>query len=104
MKTPEALRNESNAMRHCVGLGSYDRRLSGEHSLILSLRDRKGWPHMTIEIANRTVVRARGKANSGPKHIHAAAAHRLLNIWGYYGSATWHLLDFIDGPVEYPWE
>jgi hypothetical protein len=103
MKTSKALENESGAMCHCVGHGAYERRLSEKRSLMLSLRDRKGWPHMTIEIANGEVVQARGKANSYPKDVHAAAAHRLLDIWGYYGRASGHLLRFIEGPVRYEW-
>ncbi|MCZ7861531.1 PcfJ domain-containing protein [Agrobacterium salinitolerans] len=99
MKTPAALDNESNAMRHCVGHGAYDRRLSENGSLMLSLRDRKGWPHMTIEVANGSVVQARGKANSQPKQVHAAAAHRLLDIRDFNGRASSYLLKFVDGPV-----
>lgn len=99
MKTPKALRNESNAMRHCVGHGSYDCRLTENRSLMLSLRDRKGWPHMTIEVANGSVVQARGKANSQPKQVHAAAAHRLLDIRDFNGRASSYLLKFVDGPV-----
>ncbi|MCS4088560.1 PcfJ domain-containing protein [Rhizobium sp. BK176] len=103
MKTPAALDNESNAMRHCVGHGAYDRRLSEKRSLMLSLRDRKGWPHMTIEIVNGEVVQARGKANSRPKEVHAAAAHRLLDIWGYYGGDTDYLLNFMTERPRYKW-
>jgi hypothetical protein len=103
MKTPAALDNESNAMRHCVGHGAYDGRLSEDGSLMLSLRDRKGWPHMTIEIVKREVVQARGKANSRPKEVHAAAAHRLLDIWGYYGRSTDYLLNFMSGRPQYKW-
>lgn len=103
MKTANALDNESNAMRHCVGHGAYDRRLSDAGFLLLSLRDRKGWPHMTLQIVNGVVVQARGKANSAPKQEHAAAAHRLLDIWGYFGCSTQHLLRFIENPVSYDW-
>jgi hypothetical protein len=103
MKTPAALVNESNAMRHCAGHGAYNSRLSENGSLMLSLRDRDGWPHMTIEIVNGEVVQARGKANSHPKEVHAAAAHRLLDIWGVYGKSSAYLLNFMREKPQYEW-
>jgi hypothetical protein len=48
--TPAALDLESRRMHHCVGHGSYDRGVLEGDSEILSLRDRKGRPVLTVEL------------------------------------------------------
>lgn len=68
MLTPSALDRESTAMQHCVGLGSYDRRLDDERYALFSLRDHLGHPHATIEVdrQNKALLQLRGKQNALP--------------------------------------
>lgn len=46
---PEGLANEGTAMGHCVG--GYCSSVEGGNTRILSLRDQKGRPHVTVELA-----------------------------------------------------
>lgn len=78
LKTPAALKIESYKMRHCVGHGAYDAHLERDEYLLLSLRDRQGQPHMTIELDGGIALQARGKANSVPKDRYINEARRLL--------------------------
>lgn len=59
------LKYEGQMMGHCVGAGFYNARVKKGLSLILSLRDDKNEPHVTIEIDvnSRTVVQQYGKGN-----------------------------------------
>jgi hypothetical protein len=50
MLTAEALDRESSFMQHCIGNGGYDKKLGDGMHRYLSLRDRKGRPHVTIEL------------------------------------------------------
>ena len=63
---PEDLAKEGNLMRHCVG--NYTDKVRTGKSMILSLRDDKNYPHVTIEVDtdSGTVVQTRGVANSEP--------------------------------------
>jgi hypothetical protein len=73
-----ALDDESNRMRHCIGNGGYDHLIGREDHLLLSLRDRNGQSHATIEVIDKQVVQFQGKANSTPKDEYREAAERLL--------------------------
>ena len=64
--TPAALDREGSQMQHCIGDGAYDRRLKSNTSYFLSLRDREGKPHITIEIKDGAVVQMQGKQNKAP--------------------------------------
>lgn len=77
--TPRALDNESAAMQHCVGHGTYDDKVLKGKVIILSLRDPQNKPHVTIEVDARTnsVVQIRGKQNEKPK---AEYARRVRNF------------------------
>jgi hypothetical protein len=74
LKSPRALRNESNHMGHCVGNEnlSYGRRVAEGEIQIMSLRDASNEPHVTIEYlpAPARLVQLKGKANKGvaPKY------------------------------------
>lgn len=80
LKTSAALKSESIAMRHCVGHGAYDEHLETDDYHLLSLRDKSGRPHMTIELRAGVILQSRGKANSKPKPTYAFAAARLLAL------------------------
>lgn len=64
--TPHALDRESHLMQHCIGHGSYDHRLEMENSHFLSLRDRFGNPHATIDIDDGVIEQISGKQNRLP--------------------------------------
>ena len=59
------LKYEGQMMGHCVGAGFYNERVKKGVSLILSLRDDKNEPHVTMEIdvKSKTVVQQYGKGN-----------------------------------------
>lgn len=64
----EELKFEGKVMGHCVGGSNYKQKLKNKLSLILSIRDQKNEPHVTIEIdiSSRTVVQQYGKSNKEP--------------------------------------
>lgn len=55
VESPEALNGEGAAMGHCVG--SYCNKVEAGNSVIYSLRDENGLPHVTIEVAPGRVNR-----------------------------------------------
>lgn len=63
---PKDLRDEGEAMGHCVA--GYEPIVSAGSAIIFSLRDPKGRPHVTIEVAanNNKVVQIKGKGNKPP--------------------------------------
>lgn len=66
MLSEEALDRESEMMRHCVGHGSYDWALEDDDVRLLSLRDPRGFPHVTMEVKGRDLVQFKGKQNGFP--------------------------------------
>lgn len=94
LKTPRSLDVESGEMRHCVGHGSYDHRLADPDYFVLSLRDRRNYPHATIEVRAGRIIQFRGKANHKPKPVYRDAAVRLLEPHG---------IEFLAEPPENPW-
>ncbi|MCZ7862822.1 PcfJ domain-containing protein [Agrobacterium salinitolerans] len=68
LRSPAALDRESKEMQHCVGLGGYDEGVAEGALAILSLRDRKGKAHVTMELRvdERLVVQVKGKQNRFP--------------------------------------
>lgn len=85
--TPDALDRESGEMQHCIGSGAYDGRLeSGSHAY-LSLRDRHGKAHATVECDVRPsrgwrVEQVQGKQNKEPG---AAYVGMLLPFFRKHG-------------------
>jgi hypothetical protein len=74
--TPAALDRESGEMRHCVGQGAYDHRVGTEQYDFLSLRDRFGKAHVTIELDLRPargpiIIQCQGKQNQPPATTYA---------------------------------
>ncbi|MGO4558281.1 PcfJ domain-containing protein [Mesorhizobium sp. 2RAF21] len=71
MFTPEALDIESRRMSHCVGHGSYDKKLTTDWFRYLSVRDAKRRPTATIELrqepnARWSISQCYGKRNARP--------------------------------------
>lgn len=64
--TPTALDRESAEMQHCIGNGGYDEYLECDKHEFLSLRDKAGRPHVTMEIENGCVTQLQGKQNAVP--------------------------------------
>lgn len=62
------LKYEGQTMGHCVGGANYKTKVKNKLSLILSLRDKKNEPHVTIEIDVKSsqVVQQYGKGNKEP--------------------------------------
>jgi hypothetical protein len=64
----EELKFEGKIMGHCVGGTSYKQKIKNRLSIILSIRDIKNEPHVTIEIdiPSRMVIQQYGKGNLEP--------------------------------------
>jgi hypothetical protein len=74
--TPEALDRESGEMQHCIGQGAYDHKVNTDHYDYLSLRDKFGKAHATIEVDLRfsrgpIVLQCYGKQNEPPAKDYA---------------------------------
>ena len=73
VKTPDALSLEGNIMGHCVGGSNYCNAVSKETTKIISLRDKKGVPHVTIEIQKDSdgkfsrIAQIKGTGNNSPE-------------------------------------
>lgn len=81
--SPAALDVESARMRHCIGHGAYDRRLSHPDCAYYSVRDDEGQPVATLEILRLrehwVINQFSGHRNgTPPEHVHdlfAGVAH-----------------------------
>jgi hypothetical protein len=72
VKTPDALSLEGNIMGHCVGGSNYCNAVSKETTKIVSLRDKKGVPHVTIQLDKTPegftrVAQIKGTGNTSPE-------------------------------------
>jgi hypothetical protein len=79
---PDELEIEGDIMKNCVG--AYKEKLKKGHSLIISMRDKKNEPHITIEVDIRTssVVQVKGKANTNPSEEYL----KLITEFAIYAS------------------
>jgi len=81
--TKEAYKCEGEAMGHCVG--GYDP--DNENNTIISLWDKKGEPHVTIEIRNynngdsQEIVQIKGKQNAAPAEKYKDIAAKFVRNW-----------------------
>ena len=94
---PDELEIEGDIMKNCVS--SYKSKLIKGQSLILSMRDNKNQPHVTIEIDVRTssVTQVRGKANTPPsKEYMKIIAEFALYVSGYEDYSNKEIIDLID--------
>lgn len=64
--TEASLRREGFMMQHCIGLGAYDSALTTPGVEFLSLRDRMGKAHATLEVIDGLVMQLKGKQNRLP--------------------------------------
>lgn len=111
LMTARALDVESRRMAHCVGQGAYDEALERGTIEIYSLRDRKGQPVVTIEVAldnlvwndadgdfrtipledsGRTVEQMQGPGNSKPAAEHMDVLEGFLARSGWSGWEEWY--------------
>jgi hypothetical protein len=73
VKTPDALSLEGNIMGHCVGGSGYCNAVAKQNTKIISLRDQKGVPHVTIELQKdqngsfSRVAQIKGTGNNSPE-------------------------------------
>jgi hypothetical protein len=104
--TSTALDRESVEMQHCIGQGAYDELLDDEAFEFLSLRDRFGKAHATLEITDGVITQLQGKQNEPPikEYIEALLPflmkHRLdiyipARLCGFVVDVNgrWHQLD-----------
>jgi hypothetical protein len=72
VRTPDALSLEGNIMGHCVGGSNYCNAVAKDTTKIISLRDKKGFPHVTIQLEKTPegftrVAQIKGTANNTPE-------------------------------------
>lgn len=80
--TDKDLEYEGKIMKHCVS--TYKKAVNNNQCFIISLRDSKNQPHVTLEINtnSRSIVQKRGKANSDPSKKYL----KMILEWGLYVS------------------
>ncbi|MCV9963657.1 PcfJ domain-containing protein [Pararhizobium sp. BT-229] len=86
MKTATALDRESGFMQHCVGDGAYDGMLRDPTMRLVSLRDHKNEPHVTVEmdLEKNRLIQVWGKANTIPKAEYAELMRPFFKRHGYW--------------------
>lgn len=92
---------EGDIMRNCVS--SYKNKLVRGHSLIISMRDNKNQPHVTIEVDVRTssVTQVRGKANTSPgKEYMKIITEFALHVSGFDQHLDEDVVDLINLKFE----
>jgi hypothetical protein len=101
---PEDLAFEAQAMGHCVGGDHYKSKIKNSRSLIISLRDERNMPHVTIEIGltqnhvgkwQGSVLQQQGKANLDPNEKYHAALREFALFSN--GALTKKDADFLTG-------
>lgn len=80
LKTDEARDDESSAMRHCVGDGSYDHPDDDEGCF--SLRDKHNAPHVTIDLLGFEVEQAQGRGNDDVAAKYQPLVDRASHVIG----------------------
>lgn len=67
LKTKQSIEQEGKLMDHCVGSGVYYYyNKPDETTKVYSLRDKKGNPHVTIEVRGNALTQCRGRRDSCP--------------------------------------
>jgi hypothetical protein len=86
MKSATALDRESGFMQHCVGDGAYDEMLRDPAMRLVSLRDHKNEPHVTVEmdLEKNRLIQVWGKANTIPKAEYAELMRPFFKRHGYW--------------------
>jgi hypothetical protein len=99
MLSERALDRESELMQHCIGHGGYDDTLRNEDTLLLSLRDPSGKPHVTIEIEDGELSQFQGKQNKVPLDKYIVRCLPFLNHAGVECNSTGFLVRDVAGAV-----
>jgi hypothetical protein len=73
---PEALEAEGEVMQHCVG--TYCDQVRAGETVIYSLRDPQGQPHVTMEVRDGRFQQIYGKQNQPPKDEYAARVRAFI--------------------------
>ncbi len=70
-------------MQHCIGNGAYDAELANPGNLYLSLRDKHGKPHATLEVNDEELVQLQGKQNTVPiqKYLDVLVPFLKMSKW-----------------------
>jgi hypothetical protein len=92
---------EGDIMRNCIS--SYKNRVIKGHSIIISMRDSKNQPHVTIEVDVRTssVTQVRGKANTSPsKEYMKIITEFALHVSGFDEHLDEEVVDLINLKFE----
>lgn len=76
--SPEALDAETLALRHCIGRGSYDDKLSRPDHEYLSVRDEEGIPVATLEVVYGQLIQCCGVRNAVPAPDVIAVVDRYM--------------------------
>ena len=101
---PDDLAFEAQAMGHCVGGDHYKSKIRNNRALIISLRDERNMPHVTIEIGlvrdqlgkwKGSVLQQQGKANLNPNEKYHAALREFALFSN--GALTKKDADFLTG-------
>lgn len=81
LTTDAALEQEGTAMGHCVGKDeqNYKADVRSGKTQIYSLRDAKGFPHVTVEVSDGRVEQIQGKGNAIPVARYIPAVIAFLN-------------------------
>lgn len=113
--TPEALDRESVRMQHCIGHGSYDKRLKEQDFYFYSIRDRHGKPHATMTVAGTLIEELQGKQNRPAiykyrKYIYEFLCKHKLSPGKYFNpinvgyvidtDGVWHPVEAIPDNIE----
>ncbi|NTF23498.1 hypothetical protein G6L37_34575 [Agrobacterium rubi] len=117
LETPAALDRESAEMQHCIGNGGYDDALDDGRWEYMSLRDKHGKAHATLEIDHEEnrLEQLQGKQNKRPlpKYIEALVPYLKANRYrtdlraneiGYVIDVNghWHPLDNLPEGLRVP--
>lgn len=86
---PKDLDVEGDIMKNCVA--SYKQKVISNNSIIISMRDMKNQPHVTIEVdvKTSTVTQVRGKANQIPNNEYM----KIITEFALYASGFEEELD-----------
>lgn len=90
----EDLTNEGNMMGHCVGRGGYTSGVKDGTTRIISLRDKQGIPHVTIEAAKGAgkgwqIRQVQGKGNQPPVDKYRTFLYDFFKDHPEYTFSSW---------------
>jgi len=102
---PEDLKNEGAIMQHCVGDDDqeYAEKVERGKSMIFSLRDAHGWPHVTIEVENQAEFDIKDFDNDPENWVYDNVGNLVDIDYSAYNerSAEWSIIQ-IQGKQDEP--